>query len=120
MTLRECYESIQGDFDGLVGRVMGEERAERFSMKFLNDQSYAQLMDALGQGDYENAFRAAHTLKGVCANLGFAKLQEVASELTEAMRGGTAPGDSSLVDRTMAEYERTVDALNGYLASKNA
>lgn len=118
MTLRETYESIQGDFDGLVGRVMGEARAERFSMKFLNDQSYSQLMEALGQEDYENAFRAAHTLKGVCANLGFSRLQEVASELTEAMRGGVKPEDSSLIDQTTAEYERTVGALNAYQASK--
>lgn len=118
MTLRECYESLQGDFDGLVGRVMKEALAERFAMKFLKDQSYQQLMDALGQDDYENAFRAAHTLKGVCANLGFSKLQEAASELTEALRGGTKPKDMSLVDATTAEYERTVSALNAYQASK--
>lgn len=118
MTLRECYESIQGDFDGLVGRVMGEERAERFSMKFLNDQSYSQLMDALGQEDYENAFRAAHTLKGVCANLGFSVLQETASELTEELRGGKRPEHMSLVEQTTAEYERTVSALNAYQASR--
>lgn len=118
MTLRECYESIQGDYDGLVARVMGEERAERFSMKFLNDQSYGQLMEALEQENYELAFRASHTLKGVCANLGFAKLQEVASALTEQMRGGVKPADMSLVDQTTAEYERTINALNAYQASK--
>lgn len=118
MTLREAYESIQGDFDGLVGRVMGEARAERFSMKFLNDQSYAQLMEALGQEDYENAFRAAHTLKGVCANLGFSKLQDVASELTEALRGGAKPENQSLIDQTTDEYERTINVLNAYQASK--
>lgn len=118
MTLRECYESIQGDLDGLIGRVMGEERAERFSMKFLNDQSYSQLMDAIDQGDFENAFRAAHTLKGVCANLGFTKLQEIAAELTEAMRGGTKPENTELIEQTKAEYERTMQALVAYQSSR--
>ena len=34
------------------------------------------------------AFRAAHTLKGVAANMGLLRMQEAASALTEALRAG--------------------------------
>mgnify|MGYP000290853416 FL=1 len=48
----------------------------------------SQLTQAMDAGDVETAFRAAHTLKGICANLGFKSLFEVSYEITEALRAG--------------------------------
>lgn len=42
----------------------------------------------MNEGDYESAFRAAHTLKGVALNLGLGRLAKSSSELTEALRAG--------------------------------
>ena len=47
---------------------------QRFTLKFLEDQSYLQLKQALENKNYEDAFRSAHTLKGVCQNLSFDRL----------------------------------------------
>ena len=33
------------------------------------------------------AFRAAHTIKGICLNLGFDKLYQASSDITEQLRG---------------------------------
>ena len=33
----------------------------------------SQLTQAMDAGDVETAFRAAHTLKGICANLGLSR-----------------------------------------------
>lgn len=118
MTLQECYASFGGDYEGLVSRVMGETYAEMFAMKFLKDGSFATLVEAMEKEDYESAFRAAHTLKGVCANLGIAKLQEVASALTEQLRAGGKPTDMSLLDRTKEEYQKAADALKAYQEAK--
>lgn len=62
----------------------------------------------------EEAFRAAHTLKGVCANLGFTQLFKVSSDLTEELRGG-APDEAKLpelLEKVSSEYKKTVDAIN--------
>ena len=42
------------------------------------------IADGIEAKDAETAFRGAHTLKGVCLNLGFQKLYEVSAELTNA------------------------------------
>ena len=52
----------------------------RFALKFLEDQSYIQLKQALENKNYEDAFRSAHTLKGVCQNLSFDRLYEVSDK----------------------------------------
>ena len=53
---------------------------QRFTLKFLEDQSYLQLKQALENKNYEDAFRGAHTLKGVCQNLSFDRLYEVSDK----------------------------------------
>ena len=46
----------------------------RFVRMFLQDDSFQILEEALRRGDVKEAFRGAHTLKGVCQNLGFSNL----------------------------------------------
>ncbi len=66
---------------------------------FLDDDSYPKLEDALKKENVEEAFRAAHTLKGVCQNLGFTNLYQPAYELTEVLRAGTLEGSKEWFDR---------------------
>ena len=54
--------------------------------------------------DLPAAFRAAHTLKGVAANLGFAKLAAAAGELTEILRKGSFEGADEAFLKTKKEY----------------
>lgn len=111
MTLRECYETLGADLEGALKRLASEKLVERFALKFLNDTSFGELEKALGDKNYEEAFRAAHTLKGVAANLSFTRLQEVSSEMTEMLREGNAPADGQYIETVRAEYTRTVEAL---------
>ena len=71
MTMQECYEAIGGNYEAVLGRLHSEALIRRFALKFLEDQSYIQLKQALENKNYEDAFRGAHTLKGVCQNLSF-------------------------------------------------
>ena len=87
MTVRECYEKIGSDFDKVLGRLGSEALVKRFAVKFLEDKSFEELTESLKEKDGEDAFRAAHTLKGICANLGLDRLYEVDCELTEKLRG---------------------------------
>lgn len=111
MTLRECYEKLQGDYEGTLGRLCSEKLVEKFALKFLADDSFAHLEESMEVGNYSEAFRAAHTLKGVSLNLGFTKLYEVSDEITEALRAGEKPENEALLGKVREEYERTVAVL---------
>lgn len=111
MTVRECYMELQADYEGTLERLGSEELMERFALIFLEDDSFRTIKKGLEDADYQAAFNGAHTLKGVCLNLGFTKLFEVSEALTEALRNGAAPADGALFERVQEEYERTVRLL---------
>ena len=55
---------------------------------------------------------AAHTLKGICLNLGFDNLFAPSQELTEKLRGATTiEGTDELFAAVEKEYDRTCEAL---------
>ena len=86
MTLQECYAALEGDYQEVLGRLYSEALVQKFVGKFLSDKSFQLLQDTLKAGDYEEAFRAAHTLKGVTQNLSFTRLYQSSHEITEALR----------------------------------
>ena len=65
LSLQQVYDSIGADYKGVLERLPSEDFVRRFALKFLDDQSFAQLQQAMQARDAEAAFRAAHTLKGV-------------------------------------------------------
>lgn len=111
MTVKECYAALEGDYDEVIGRLMSEERIQRFALKFLADSSYEFLRTSLAEKDTETAFRAAHTLKGVCQNLSFTKLYLSSSNATEALRGGDIASAETLFEQVTADYNQTISAL---------
>lgn len=113
MDLKECYRILEGDYEGVMARLRTERLVQKFVLKFLNDGSYQLLCDSLAGKNYEEAFRAAHTLKGVCQNLNFTKLHESSHLLTEALRSGWSEEVDSLVEQVEKDYKQTVDAIKG-------
>ena len=111
MELKEVYEKIGGDYDDVVRRLMGEKLVRKFLLKFRDDKSYADLERTLSEGDYKEAFRAAHTLKGVCLNLGFTELYKVSAELTEVLRGRETAGSDELYAQVKEQYTTLTDAI---------
>ena len=111
MTVKECYEQMGADYEGVLGRLRSEVLIKKFAKKFLDDGSFRSLKDNLVQKNGEEAFRAAHTLKGVCQNLGFTNLYQPAYELTEVLRAGTLEGSKEWFDRVTEQYNITIDAI---------
>ena len=64
------------NYEDVLKRLYNEGMICRFTLMFLNDDSYPKLEQALKEGNVKEAFRAAHTLKGVCQNLGFTNLYQ--------------------------------------------
>lgn len=68
MTLQEFYDRIGGDYKATISRLPSEALIKKFVLKYPGDPSFSQLKDALAAQDWELAFRASHTLKGVAQN----------------------------------------------------
>lgn len=114
MTLKECYAVIGGNYDDVVSRFHSEKIVKKFVLKFLNDSSYELLCNSMKDENYEEAFRAAHTIKGICQNLSITRLYEISGQLCEALRNGFTPEAPILVERTKAEYQQTLTAIKEY------
>lgn len=122
MTIQECYQQFGGNFDEVKKRLPSESLIKKFIAKFLNDHSFPDLQTAMEEGNRESAFRAAHTLKGVCGNLNLDKLLNSASKLTEFLRPETEAvpeGVGVLFEEVKQDYELTVSAIRAYLDLEN-
>ena len=121
MTIQECYQKLGGEFAQVEKRLPSVGLVRKFIVKFLDDDSYSNLCLAMQNGQREEAFRAAHTLKGVSANLGFSRLLASAGELTELLRAETEsiPGRAAaLLEEVKQDYELTVSVIRAYLESE--
>lgn len=118
MTLQECYCRMQGDYADALNRLMRDQLIERFVLNFPKDQSMQQLRDATAAGIQNDAFRAAHTLKGVAKNLSLTKLADSASELAEQLRDGTQMPDPILLAEVEKDYKLVIDTLAVYVEEK--
>ena len=122
MTIQECYQKLGGEFAQVEKRLPSVSLVRKFSIKFLDDDSYSKLCLAVQNGQREEAFRAVHTLKGVSANLGFSRLLTSAGALTELLRAGaeTIPVDAAaLLEEVKQDYELTVSVIRAYLESEH-
>lgn len=50
MTIQECYEAIGGNYEDVLRRLRSEVLIRKFTLKFLEDQSYSLLKQALYNG----------------------------------------------------------------------
>lgn len=111
MTLKECYDGIGGNYDSVTSRFGGERLVNKFIIKFLDDPSFRELENCLAADDCEGAFRAAHTLKGLCLNLSFDSLYAPASDVCEALRAHNMPKAKQLFPAARERYAATVAAI---------
>lgn len=117
MTLESCYAMMGGDLEGVRGRLRSDERVAKFVSMFPHDETFAALERAMAEKSWPEAFRAAHTLKGVSRDLGFTALFEVSDELANVLRPakeGNAVDEEAavaLADKVSGAYHLTLDAL---------
>lgn len=114
MNLQECYIAMEGDYDDVINRLRSERLVQKFILKFLDDGSYDLLIKSLESENYEDAFRASHTIKGVCQNLSLPKLMDSSSKLTEALRSGWTPEAAGLVEQVKLDYQQTISAIQEF------
>lgn len=115
MTLDQFYRAVGGTAAEAAPRLGGAGHALRFLRLFPLDDSFPRLSEALERGDSDEAFRAAHTLKGVAANLGLEHLRSLASDMTERLRSGDLSGAQALLAETEAAYRQVLTGIEGLI-----
>ena len=101
MTIQECYAQMGADYNEVFRRLYNEAMIRKFVLLFPKDDSFHNL----------EAFRAAHTLKGVCQNLGFSNLYAPAVTLTETLRAGQLDGTAEQFAEVEKQYRITMAAI---------
>jgi HPt (histidine-containing phosphotransfer) domain-containing protein len=120
MTTKECYDAMGGDYEDVMSRLMKEERVAKFLQKVLADKSYSLLCSALEEKNMPEAFRAAHTLKGVSQNLSITRLGDSSAKMTELLRNRESYGDDieEMFKQVTADYELTCNCIRKYMEEK--
>lgn len=115
MTLQEFYSKIDESFDAVMTRLRKEDRIAKYIGFFLSDPSFNELEKAFEINDAEAAFRAAHTMKGVAANLGFDKLAQESSNLTEDLRPKAFTANSKILFASVKNtYTKIVERIKEF------
>lgn len=115
MTLQEFYNTIDESYDAVLNRLRKEDRIAKYLGFFLSDPSFSELEKAFDINNPEAAFRAAHTMKGVASNLGFDKLAQESSNLTEDLRPLSFTGNSKILfSNVKSTYTKIVDHIKAF------
>ena len=112
MTLARFYESLGGSLPAVLARIPSEAMVRKFARMYAGDTSCDELVRAVEAKDWQTAFRAAHTLKGVALNLDFGNLYRAATALSEALLGGAALSDFSLLDAVIHCQQQLLEAIS--------
>lgn len=114
MELKEALNTVGVDIEATLHRFGNNQGLlERFVRKFPQDDTYEKLKQAVVQGDLPEIERAAHTLKGTSANLGFQALSDICHEMVQTIREGamTAEQMQALMDKVTIEHEKIMVAI---------
>lgn len=114
MTLQDCYAALGGDYADVSSRLHSDRLVQKFLLKYLDDPSFDLLCAAMAEKNCEQAFRAAHTIKGVCQNLSFTRLMESSSRLSDALRHGWTPEAEPLAEQVKADHLAVTAAIRTF------
>ena len=112
MTVQEFYEEVGGDYNDIVSRLKTEDRIIKFAGMFARDESYKTLVEALDAQDVDTAFRAAHTMKGMCQNMAFTRLLRSSQDITELLRAKDLESAKDMLSKVTEDYNLVIDGIN--------
>lgn len=114
MTVKDFYESIEGNYKEISDRLVTDDRIKRFLVKFLESEDMKLLKDAWQVQNSELLFMYAHRLKGIALNLSLNNFADFTSDLTELYRGGT-PSDKAkaeeMYSKCVKEYTNLAEKI---------
>ena len=91
--------------EGLQRCMDNEDFYLRMVKMIPGDANFGKLFDAIGAGDLQAAFEAAHAIKGSTGNLALSPIFDPVSEITELLRTGEDTDYTELVESIRRGHE---------------
>ncbi len=112
-------ESMKAELEGAgvnveetLRRFMNNEMLMiKFLRKFVDDENMNKLRVLIADKNYQGVLPVAHTLKGVCGNLGFVKLYELFSRMCQDCRNDQYKDMDELFSQIEADYVKVIAAI---------
>lgn len=124
MTIEELYESIGANYKDAIERLVSEKFITKYIIKFLEDDSYSNLMQAWKENKSdEEMFRAAHTLKGVCLNFALDSLFVPTNIITDHYRekgGHKVDNLDEVFTELESVYNEMIVKIRAFAEERNA
>ena len=117
MTVQEFYEEVGGDYNEIMSRLKTEDRIIKFAGMFARDESYQTLVQALDAQDVDSAFRAAHTMKGMCQNMAFTRLLTSSQDITELLRAKDLENAKNMIGKVTEDYDLVMEGIRKLTAN---
>lgn len=100
------------DVNGAIRRCSGNEALYvQCLIQFLDDPTMEQLNSAIKNRLWDDAFTAAHALKGLAGNMGFIPLMHSLSRLVVMIRGGRTNDVDECMSFVNSHYRNITDAI---------
>lgn len=100
------------DVNGAIRRLGDDEALYHQCLDmFLQDRTITDLNTAIEQRSWDDAFTAAHALKGLAGNMGFVPLMHATSQLLIMIRGGRMNEIGESMAFVNSQYRDIVDAI---------
>lgn len=113
MTIQEFYKSINENYDEVIARLQIESFVKKYVLKFKDDDNYNFLHEAIKNADNEQAYKAAHTLKGLALNLGFEQLANYAQSICAYIKDDNINQVCELIPILEKEYQKIIEKIDG-------
>jgi len=116
----ECLRKIGIDVEMGLKRVGNKEYLYIKLLKsFVSGTLYQSLQNSINAAYLEKIIAAAHSLKGVCANLAINELRQLASDIEKQAKNGSMEAVEETFAQFSIEYYKVAAVIKDYDSLKN-
>lgn len=99
------------DLEDAAERFMkNDEMFKKFLFRFPAEKGFHDLFDLLEKGEVEEAFKVAHSMKGVAANLALKSLNEALKPISDILKAKVMPEEDE-IKRLKDAYEDVLQLI---------
>lgn len=114
---KEKLKAYGVNLDSALNRFMDNEQFyERILSKFPMDENFTLMEKCLNEKNIPQAFRYAHTLKGLAGTLDLTNLSNLLIPMTEQLRAGESEGIQELFEQLKVQYELICELITEHKA----
>lgn len=112
---RDALIGSETNVSEAIDRLAGDEELYLKCLdEFLTDQTMAELDAAIETREWNDAFTAAHAMKGLAGNMGFIPLFQSTASLVVAIRKGKMNDIGAIYHEVLNNYKEIIQIIRTY------